>query len=77
MDPEFSSQNAIVTETDAIRNERIKKGTFAVVCIFIVGTFIGHIVTIALGIPMLRHCHIVALVVMIIGSVLGLLQVNN
>lgn len=75
MDPESSSQTAIVT--DDVRNERIKKGSIAVLSVIFIGTFIGHIVTIVLGVPMLRHCYNVALVVMILGSVLGMLQVNK
>lgn len=76
MDPEFGSQSAIITDENAIRDERIKKGTYVVAGIFFLGTFIGHAVTIALGVPMFAHCYNVALVVMIIGSVLGYLQVK-
>ncbi|KAG4077243.1 hypothetical protein HA402_009872 [Bradysia odoriphaga] len=74
MDPESSSQRAIVSDDNDVRNERIKKGKFLVLLIFFVGTSIGHIITIALGVPMLRHCHNVALIVMILGTVLGILQ---
>lgn len=74
MDLESSSQSPIIT--DDVRNERIKRGKCAVLSIFFIGTSIGHIVTIALGVRMLRHCYNVAVVVMILGSVLGFLQVN-
>lgn len=76
MDPETSSQIAFIDDEDA-RKVLIKKGTFVVVLLIFVGTFIGHFVTIALGVPMFKHCHNVALIVMIIGSVLGLIQVNK
>ncbi len=76
MDPENISQTAIITDEDDLRNVRIKRGTLVVLLLIFVGTFIGHIVTIALGVPMFRHCYNVALVVMIIGSILGVLQVN-
>lgn len=77
MDPEISSQRAIITDENAVREEKIRRGKYAVASIFFIGTFIGHAVTIALGVPMFQHCHNVALVVMIIGSVLGFLQVND
>lgn len=76
MDPENISQTAIITDEDDLRNVRIKRGTLVVLLLIFVGTFIGHIVTIALGVPMFRHCYNVALIVMIIGSILGVLQVN-
>lgn len=76
MDSDFNSQSAITTEQNADRNEKIKKGTYVVVFIIFIGTFIGHVVTIALGVPMFRHCYNVALLVMILGSALGLLQVK-
>lgn len=76
MDSEFGSQNVIIKDENAGRDERIKKGTYVVASLIMIGTFIGHAVTIALGVPMMRHCYYVAVVVMIIGSVLGFLQVK-
>lgn len=76
MDSDFNSRSAIATEENADRNEKIKKGTYVVMFIFFIGSFIGHALTIALGVPMFRHCYKVALVVMILGSALGLLQVK-
>lgn len=73
MDPETNSQTAINDERDG-RKEMIKKG---IVAIIFIGTFVGHIITIALGVPMFKHCYNVALVVMIIGSVLGFIQVGK
>lgn len=71
-----SSQSVIITDENDLRSERIKRGQFVVVSLIFIGTLIGHFVTIALGVPMFKHCYKVALVVMIIGSVLGMLQVN-
>lgn len=72
MDSEYSSQIVFIDETTT-RKEKIAKG---ILSIFFVGSFVGNIVTIALGVPMLQHCYNVALVVMIIGSVLGFIQVT-
>lgn len=73
MESEFGSQIAII-DSSSTRKEKITKG---IISILFIGTFIGNIVTIALGVPMLKHCYNVALTVMIIGSVLGFIQVTN
>lgn len=74
MDSEYSSQGATISKEEAIRVQKIKR---VVACVVLVATFVGHVVTIVLGLPMFEHCFNVALVVMVIGAVLGMVQVGK
>lgn len=76
MDPEKSSQSVSIPEENVVPDQRKKRITFVVNVILYIVSFIGQVVTIALGVPMIGHCYIVAVVVMIIGPVLGILQVK-
>ncbi|KAJ6643893.1 hypothetical protein Bhyg_08858 [Pseudolycoriella hygida] len=76
MDPEFGSQVTIASTSngDASKNKRMENGKYVVASIIFVGNLIGNIVTTAIGVHMISHCYKVAVVVMILGAVLGLLQ---
>lgn len=78
MDPESDSQGAIIAHENDVKvtKVRINQGPYWVLAIFFIAAFAGNIVGIVLGVPMFDHCYSVALVVMVLGSVLGLLQVN-
>lgn len=79
MDPESNTQSAIITDENDVKGSnkvRINQGPYVMHAIFFIAAIAGHVVTIVLGVPLFTHCYYVALVVMIIGSVLGMLQVN-
>ncbi len=79
MDAESNPQSACIADDGIevkVDKVRINQGPIIVNSIFFILAFAGHIVTIVLGVPMFSHCHNVALVVMILGSVFGILQVN-
>lgn len=74
-----SSQSAIITDENA-RDEGSptrKRIVLGISVISTLGAFIGNIVTIVFGGRMLENCYVVAIVVMIVGGVLGLLQVRQ
>lgn len=72
MDPENYPQIGIVDERSA-RKEKVRKAINGIAFILAV---VGNGVSIVLGVPMLETCYNVALIVMIIGGILGFIQVK-
>ncbi len=77
MDYEPETETCIIDEKAARRERIVNRIWFGYNALSFITTFGVYIFTIVLAVPVLKTCFIVALFVMIIGTVLGFIQVKN
>lgn len=77
MHSETETKTCIVDEKAARRERIVNRIWFGYNAFSFIATFALYIYTIIIAVPVLKRCYIVGLFVMIIGTVLGFIQVDK